>query len=469
MTDPDPLGMPEPTDAPALYGAPEAEPSASETPETEPPPAVGAPPPGRRTLLLVAVVIVVAGIVVVAALFVSGVGPFARSGTPAPGANDVTSGQTFSEVAATAAHAAAHFGPGPWMTLLAAGADPSVPILESTALPANEYAGVSSLSCAGRAEATDAAVSFAGFDGDLTLGQAPSWLVVEMNATGTMLFEFVLGGNATPVELYTGPGCTVFELLGTLPNWTIDSSQAVAAAMAAGGTSFIRAHPGGSTTFAAADLGGAGDWQVTYSTCPPVGNATASQTYYAFQANVTLDTGVVNGTPLAGPTTCHGLDLTGPIANAAGHASSGRLIQSWGPPFERFVGIASGLLENHSANYAYTIEVNTSTGTLHWSDLLFTVRNASGQVPRGPFAVDIYAATGCTLATGALDDGIYVGNIFGIPGLGYCTSGVTGGDALVAAGQTVSVLSSLNLTGAGDSFEVYGASSYSGNETWPIP
>jgi len=467
MTEHDTESPVDSTDKPVFFNeaAPEGagEPSQDVSAGARPP----SPSGGRRTLLMVVAAVAVAAVVILAALFVVGIGPFAR--TSGSSSNDIQTGETFAVASVAAATAASHFGPGPWHPLLAAGADPSVPVLESTVLPASEFSSVSSLSCSGSAEASDPSVGFPGFDGDLTLGLAPSWLFVEMNATGTMLFEFVLGGNATPVELYTGPGCTALELLGTLPNWTVDSSTAMSAAMADGGTAFVHAHPGGSTTFVAADIGGSGEWQVSYTTCPPVGNASASQTYYAFVANVSLDTGVVMGSPTSGSVSCHGLDLSGPLSSAASHAASGRLVQSWGPPLDRFVHLSTTLYENHTGSFAYTIKVNSATGVLHWSDLQFTIRNSTGEVPRGPWGVNIYATSGCIIATGALDDSIYVGNIFGLPGLGYCTSGVTGGGALVGTGETASVLSNLNLTGTGATLQVYGGGSYSGNQSWVIP
>lgn len=399
-----------------------------------------------------------------AGLYAAGLPPFSYlrpNSNPASG--DLTSGSTSTAAIASAGSEASHYGPGPWHALLVAGADPYLPVLESTNVPSDSFAAAGDGSCRGHSEVGNTSVvTFPGFDGNLSLGQAPSWLVVEMNSTGTMLMVLVINGAVQPVEFFTGPACALFELVGSLPDNAVNSSVAAAAAAQGGLLRFAHEHPEGWTTYAAADVGGAGEWQVKYSTCPAVGKASSSTAYYTFTANVSLTTGAVIGTPQAGTATCSGLDLSGPLGAVGSHSALPYQVQGWGPSIAQYMTISSSVTEtNGSGQYYYTVSVTSSTGRLVWGDLVFTIRNGTGQVPRGPYFVEMRQASGCIVGEGALDDPLYLGPLFG----GGC-AGTQGGTASVSTGEMVTIFSLASLAGTGDLFEIHSANlGYSGNFT----
>ena len=407
---------------------------------------------------------VVAAGAILAGLFFAGLPPFGgQSSNPASG--DVATGDTSAQAVAAAAAEAPNYGPGPWQPMLVAGAAPSAPVLESTAVASDTFSFAGDGSCVGHSEMANTTVaSFPGFDGNISAGQAPSWVVVEMNATGTMLFVLVVSGSVQPVELFTGPACALFELVGTLPANAVNSSVAAAAAGQGGLRGFAQAHPGGWTTYAAADVGGAGEWQVEYSTCPAVGNASASTVYYTFLANVSLTTGALIGSPENGPARCSGMDLSGPLAMAASHAAAPYEVNGWGPSITQYMGVGSAVRESNGSQYSYTVTVTSAASRLSWQDLVFSIRNSTDQVPNGPYSVVMQQSGGCIIAEGALDDPVYLAPLFG----GGC-SGNMGGAVAVLTGDTVTIDSTVALAGMGDLFEIHSASlDYSGNITLPI-
>jgi hypothetical protein len=439
-----------------LYGAPPVE----ETPAPESRPAPR--PAGNRTMLLVIVAVIVVVLLLVAGLYIAGVGPFSRSSS-----SPAVVGDTFSKAAVAANQSANGFGGSPWKTMLAAGADPQVSLLESTAFPSSLFSSQGLSGCVGTDEDNaTSAVTFSSIGGNLSAGASPNWLFVLVNGSGALMFTLVLNGQATILEVYSGAGCSAIAQIATLPPGTIDSSTAVRAAMTDGGYAFVNAHPGGFLTYSASDLSGAGVWFVSYSTCPADGSGTAGSTYYTFNATVGLTNGSVVGPPVAGTPACGGLDLSGGlsgIGNAAslggtpggGHGTSGT-------PINTALSI-SGVTSGDSTNYYYNVKVLSASPTLVIGDLEFAILNASGKVPSGPYAVQIDASSGCGVAFGALNDPIYLAP-FNDP----CTTGTTGGSAYLTAGETISVLSMSSLMGLGDQVVVYGESPYGGNVTASI-
>jgi hypothetical protein len=429
-------------------------------------PAAVGPAPSRRSGWVVPLVLLVAAMAVLASLFVLHLPPFGNA-TPSSTAGDLSTGQTSTEAVAAAQPVAAHYGPGPWSPMLLAGADPGTPLRASTVFPANSFEYVADGSCVGHAEAgNESVVTMAGFDGDLAAGIAPSWLVVEMNTTGSMVFVLVLQGAAQALEFYAGPACALFELLGRVPSNAINSSGAAAAASSGGLLAFQKEHPGGSTTYVGAYLHGAGDWTVTYSTCPAAGNATNGSTYYSFVANVSMTNGSLLGSPYSQVNPgCGGLDLSGPLSSRQLSAASPGAVQGWGPSLANVLGVSSSVAESHGlSGYVYSVNVTSAASDLTWGDLEFSVRNASNEVPKGTFTVEMLGSGGCIVAEGAMDDPFYFGALFG----GGC-SGTVGNQAPVSAGETISITDSNSLAGAGDTFMIYsGSIDFSGNVTLPI-
>jgi len=424
-----------------------------------------ASPPGRslrKPVTLAAVAVVVGVVVLLAALYVGGVGPFARSTTAT---NSVTSAQTYAQAADAAGQAAGSFGAGPWKTLFAAGADLPSPLLESTTIPPDLLTSAGLTGCVGTAEGGDVtAVTFPAFAGNLSTGQSPDWLIVMVDGSGTLLFLTVVAGTASVWEKYSGAGCAALALLGTLPASISDSSDAAASFMSSGAGAFIQEHPGGFLAYSASALSGGGGWTLSYSTCPPTGTGSAGSTYYSYNATVSLTGASVVGTPVAGVETCSGLDLTAGLAGLAGAGGSGGG-GSTGTPLANVLRLSS-LTEGHGASYYYSVTVTSAQPGIKLGNLEFTVLNATGKVPVGPYAVEVYESTGCGLALGALNDPIYFA-----PLSGGCTSSSTLVDesaAPIAAGLTLSILSTASLVGSGDRFVVLGESPYSGNITATI-
>lgn len=414
-----------------------------------------APPPARRTKMAV-IAVVVAVVVVVAAvglLYVGGIGPFSRHPSSS---GVVANGQTYKQAVSSADQSAASYGSGPWNVVLASGVDLSAPVLQSTQLPSNLFSSSGFAGCTGTAEqGTSPVVSFLGFNGDLTTGQAPDWLLVLVGASGTVLFTTVIGGNATVWEKYSGSGCSLLGLIGTLPASIADSSTAVSAFMQSGGSSYVKAHAGGYLSFSANDLTGNGAWTIQYSTCPAVGNATASTTYYSYNATVSLS-GSILGTPAHGSPHCSGYD---PAAGITGIGSGAGTIA-----LSTVFSLGSTFTEGPiPAGYAFNATVKTAVAGLVWSDIEFTVTNSLGKTASGPYGVEMFSTTGCGVAFGALSDPLYIA-----PLSGACTSGLTGGSAPVTVGEKIQIISTTTMAGMGEEFVAMGNTPYSGNVTAAI-
>ncbi|HEV2519774.1 MAG TPA: hypothetical protein VGX00_04030 [Thermoplasmata archaeon] len=258
-------------------------------------------PPSPRSLGRVLAAIAVVAVVVVAgilgALFVTGLGPFHRSGPP-PGP------VTFAAARAAGDSAVAGFGAGAWDLVGAASAlvrqSVSVPIptVDGSLRP---YLGGCGLHWLG----SGAALSVPSFSGDAGAGIAPIWELVYRNGSpggSGLLFVSVLNGSAqlTASLPSTGACATPAALssaLVALPTSIVDSPKVIAAADGAGGSAFLAAHPTATVTMA---LNGEfhlftlvtpSVWTVAYSLCafPP----TATSIEPEFNATVDPTTGLV--------------------------------------------------------------------------------------------------------------------------------------------------------------------------------
>lgn len=272
------------------------------------------PRAGRSRWALGAGVVVLVVVLTLAALYAVGVGPFARPGSASGGE---ATGPTFLQAASLANRSGDAYGNGPWKVILAGGADLVTPFLESTAVPLELGGSEEGAPCDGVSETGNSSVvAFPAFTGSLSSGEAPVWLLLTINATGTVLVVVVLDGQASVWAKYAGPGCAPFASIGTVPGSAVDSSQAAGAFLAAGGAAFVRAHPGGFLSLSVADLEGNGGWALSYSTCPAVGSPSTSTTYYTYNATVGLTSGTVTGTPAGGTPRCAPLALFGGLEAA---------------------------------------------------------------------------------------------------------------------------------------------------------
>ncbi|HXW66341.1 MAG TPA: hypothetical protein VEL82_00420 [Thermoplasmata archaeon] len=141
------------------------------------------------------------------------------------------------------------------------------------------------------------------------LGTAAYWTVLLKNATNALLVDSVSQGKAASLATLTGGDCA--RLAGSLLSFgagLVDSPQAVSAANAMGGASFLDRYPNASETWAVAggfSLGGilttSPEWLLEYTTCsfPPAAGAQG----LAFNATVGGTSGVVTN-HTSGPVSC---------------------------------------------------------------------------------------------------------------------------------------------------------------------
>ena len=163
---------------------------------------------------------------------------------------------------------------------------------------------------------------------------------------------------------------------------------------------------------------------------------------------------------------CGGLNLAGPIQSAASlGASSPWEVQGWGPSITQFMTVGATVSEGSGVQYSYTVTVTSASGQLTWDDLVFSILNASNQIPRGPYFVAMYDPTGCIIAEGALDDPFYGPPLFG----GGC-SGSLAGQAPVSSADTITIDSTVSVSGAGNRLVIQSATlDFSGSFTLPVP
>jgi hypothetical protein len=410
------------------------------------------PKKGSRGIMAV-VVIVVAVIVVVAALYLVGVGPFHRNS--ANSGSTVSSGATYDTARSQAEQAAGAYGSGSWSVLFAGGVDLSSSVLLSTALPSDLFTSAGISGCVGTAEDTSTATTLLAFTGNFSSGQAPDWMFFLVNAQGTVASATVVNGQATIWEVYQGSGCSVIgTVLGSVPSSAVDSPTAVSAAMGDGGsgagTRFMSDHPGG---YLSVSAWAGGAWYVDYTTCPAIGNGTAGTTYYEYNASVGFTSGKIIGTASSGTAKCSGLDLSNGISNIGQSPGS-----TGGTALDTAFAIGSPILGS-GGNWDLTIQSVGAGMTI--ADIEVAVLNATtGKTVSDPYAVELYAVSGCGLAIMAFDDPYYLA-----PFSGACTTGPTGGASVLDSGETFSVLTLTSGAGAGDDFVVYGEGSFSGNIT----
>jgi len=111
----------------------------------------------------------------------------------------------------------------------------------------------------------------------------------------------------------------------------------------------------------------------------------------------------------------------------------------------------------------YTMSVQTTTSGMTWSNMLFQVQNAGGTlITTGPTKVVISGTTGCNLATFTFSTSAW-------GAVGATCAGTTGGSALVLAGETIQMQSSVNLNGQGATITIVGQGSFSGSSVSTVP
>ncbi|MCI4336792.1 MAG: hypothetical protein L3K17_06310 [Thermoplasmata archaeon] len=253
--------------------------------------------------LIVAAVVVVVLVVVVGAIYAAGVGPFAKS-TSGPGSTGGSSGETFSQAAASGGPSTDSVAGAPWTLIGGSGEALTQSFtVNYTDLNLSSTGGCTGASLSGASSIT----AFPGTTAAPSSGDAAGWLLLYVDGAGAELSVAVLGGVATPYYKANGVSpCSVgYSNVLTLPASHVDSPQAASVAWASGGSVFARAHPKLDTSYnlvpaISATVGGfttnsAAFWAVSMTNCAAFGTSSAtldgnSPATFLAQVNATTGT-----------------------------------------------------------------------------------------------------------------------------------------------------------------------------------
>jgi hypothetical protein len=274
-------------------------------------------------------------------------------------------------------------------------------------------------------------LSFPSFRGNLTTGAAPVWLLAYIQpGTGSELALIEVGG-AVEFAFELPGSCTggIAGELHTLPSTIVDSSQAVAAAAAAGGYGFLRAHPQGVYLtmflfggFAAFNVTESANWVIEWSTCSTAFSSGSSgpSSGYQFNAEVNATTGVV----LPGTAT------NGTCGSTSQPPGIGGALRFGSPTL--FVGTGSGGTVASqgctSGDYCFTVPIDMAASNVTPADFSVSVTNfSSGATYPGTVGFAILTAGGSVLvfSTGSVETS--------------WTAGVGSSDSALLAGMSLTV------------------------------
>jgi hypothetical protein len=259
-------------------------------------------------------------IVVVSGLYLGGVPPFGARSTTTTGARGPL---TFAAARAAGDALVQGYHGGGWQ-LLAAGALVT-PVGLTLPVPAS---GGTFLNCTVQPVAGLTQVVAPGFQGSPSSGASTLWGLVYW-ANGAGLIVSVVNGTAQVAATVTGESSclTVASAIAPIPSSIVDSSTAVTAAAAAGGTQFLADHPGANLSFAVEGgfsilfFNGPPTWRVAYSTCPLVGSTSGKEPEF----NATINAaGAVTGSGL-GTTNCSGFASLGSLPLPGGFSLAHRV------------------------------------------------------------------------------------------------------------------------------------------------
>ena len=129
--------------------------------------------------------------------------------------------------------------------------------------------------------------------------------------------------------------------------------------------------------------------------------------------------------------------------------------------------LAVGTVNEASAgsNFYYNMTVQTASGGMTWSNMIFQVQSAAGGViGAGPTTITTTnAAASCNVGTYT-----FATALWSTPGT-HCATGSTGGSGLVVNGAAIQLVSSVSLQSQGDKLVAVGQGSFAGSAVFSIP
>jgi hypothetical protein len=318
-------------------------------------------------------VIAIAAAVVLSAVFLGGLTGGASSGT-----SPQATGPTFSSARGVADQFAAEHGT--WALFDAVG----VALPNASFFPYNGSTGNASCIPVTLVGTVPANITIPAFRGNLESGEAPVWLFGYTEpGVGGELAVFEVGDQillAIELPASCESGLSSFHGI-TTP--IIDSPAAVAAAVAAGGANFLRAHPTGVSllmeVFGGFTLSNgsinAPLWDVMWTTCSNVPFGSGSPTSgYQFSAVVNATTGSVVPSSVEN-TTCG--SSSPPSSGIGGAISLGPASLEIGP------GTGGTIASQgcNSGDYCYTLTITSASENITPADFELTVQNFSDGAP----------------------------------------------------------------------------------------
>jgi|HubBroStandDraft_1064217.scaffolds.fasta_scaffold111425_1 flagellin-like protein len=118
-----------------------------------------------------------------------------------------------------------------------------------------------------------------------------------------------------------------------------------------------------------------------------------------------------------------------------------------------------------TARWYYNVSVQSASGGMTWSAMIFQVQTSAGAGAAGPTTITTTNGAGsCNLATYTFASAAWT-----VPAANVCTGVTTGGGALVVPGAQIQMISTTNLNNAGNTLVVVGQSSFSGTSNIGLP
>src|SRR5271170_4457691 len=118
-----------------------------------------------------------------------------------------------------------------------------------------------------------------------------------------------------------------------------------------------------------------------------------------------------------------------------------------------------------AARWYYNVSVQSASGGMTWSNMIFQVQTSAGAGAVGPTTLTTTNAAGsCNLATYT-----FATAAWGAPAANVCAGVTTGGGALVVGGAQIGMIATTNLNNAGNTLVVVGQGSFSGTSNIGLP